>query len=421
MKKRIFVFVIALTLMTATALPVAAAGLLSPALRVLSEQLEMHKCGVEGEVIHFSAEDFDSMLGVTVSAVTVASLPPINEGALLLGNTAVSRNQRIERSDIDRLCFTPHSSKVCESSFRFTYASSQIDYSIPCTVYLLNEENDAPTVSLLNDACFNVTTYRDTAYTGVLHAVDPESDPLTFYTVSYPSHGSLSILNDNGGSYCYQPTKGFTGSDSFTYVACDRYGNRSEIAEVKITVRENANAVNYTDMSGHWASAAAIAMTDLGVMTGTNGAFLPEEEVTRSEFLTMAMMARGYEVRGSKATVFSDNYEIPAEHLGYVAAAYDLGFIHGKDNGTGMYTFCPNEPITRAEAAVILCAVFELNETKLQPVFADNDSIPTWAASSLRTLNAIGALNGTGNGYISASATVTRAQTAQILLHLTMV
>lgn len=421
MKKRFLILAVALFLIIATALPVAAAGLLTPALRIISGQLEMHKCGVEGEAIRFSTEDFDQMLGVTVSAVTVASLPPINEGALMLGNAPVSRNQRIERSDMNRLIFTPHSTTVRESSFRFNYSASNSDYSIPCTVYLLSEENDAPTVSLLGAPCLNITTYRDTPYTGVLRAIDPESDPLSFLTVSYPSHGSLELIDVNTGSYRYQPGNGFTGNDSFTYVAYDRYGNRSEVAEVTITVRANANATSYSDMKGHWACAAAIAMTDLGVMTGTNGAFLPEEEVTRSEFLTMAMMARGYEVRGSKATVFIDNSEIPSAHLGYVAAAYDLGFVHGSDNGTGMRSFQPNEPITRAEAAVILCAVFQLNETKLQPVFADNDSVPTWAASSLRTLNAMGVLNGTGNGFISPTATVTRAQTAQILMQLTMI
>ena len=55
---------------------------------------------------------------------------------------------------------------------------------------------------------------------GVLaNDTDPDGDSLTATLVTGPAHGTLALNAD--GSFTYTPAAGFTGSDSFTYVASD--------------------------------------------------------------------------------------------------------------------------------------------------------------------------------------------------------
>ncbi|HIV72895.1 MAG TPA: cadherin domain-containing protein [Candidatus Aquabacterium excrementipullorum] len=62
----------------------------------------------------------------------------------------------------------------------------------------------------------------------------PEQRPLTPQLAQGPGNGSLSLQAD--GSWLYTPRAGFSGSDSFTYLADDGLGH-SNIATVRLTVQ----------------------------------------------------------------------------------------------------------------------------------------------------------------------------------------
>lgn len=62
---------------------------------------------------------------------------------------------------------------------------------------------------------------------------DAEGDPLTAVLISGTSNGSIALNSD--GSFNYTPDQDFAGSDSFSYVAKDGFGN-SNPATVDITV-----------------------------------------------------------------------------------------------------------------------------------------------------------------------------------------
>src|SRR5207302_1926501 len=51
---------------------------------------------------------------------------------------------------------------------------------------------------------------------------------------SDPAHGTLSLGPD--GSFSYTPTAGFSGTDTFTYLAQDARGRSSSPATVTVTV-----------------------------------------------------------------------------------------------------------------------------------------------------------------------------------------
>jgi len=78
----------------------------------------------------------------------------------------------------------------------------------------------------------SVTTAEDTLKGITLTASDPDGDPLTYYIVTGPSHGSLS---GSPPSVTYTPALNYNGADNFTFKAYDGQAY-SNIATVSITV-----------------------------------------------------------------------------------------------------------------------------------------------------------------------------------------
>ncbi len=85
------------------------------------------------------------------------------------------------------------------------------------------------------------------------------------------------------------------------------------------------------------------------------------------------------------------------------------GIISGKGNGI----FAPDDTLTRAEAASILCRVARYNGISFSDftgeVFADDDQIPAWAKEFVYNAVSANIMSGTGNGF-SAMAPYTAEQ-----------
>jgi hypothetical protein len=111
----------------------------------------------------------------------------------------------------------------------FTYiVSDGTSYSDPATVTVtVTASNDPPTADNKS-----VTTAEGTQTGIVLTGSDPDGDFLSFRVVSDPADGTLSGAAPN---LTYSPNGGFTGEDSFTYVANDGMFD-SLAATVSITV-----------------------------------------------------------------------------------------------------------------------------------------------------------------------------------------
>ena len=80
----------------------------------------------------------------------------------------------------------------------------------------------------------------------------------------------------------------------------------------------------------------------------------------------------------------------------------------------GNLCFLPGATITKAEAAVILRRMVDVDAAQLTPAFADSSDIPTWASEAISTLAAMGIMTSTG-GAISPNEQLTRGQTAMML------
>ena len=389
----------------------------SHGVNVISATTDVAVSAPVGNEVVFSADAFERGLNLSrVDSITVKSLPSVTDGELLLGSERVAAGQTVSAENLEYLVFCAAREEEMHSSFTFTVNQNPIE--LHCNIYLLEAVNYTPTVSMASSLSLNVSTYRDLSAHGRLSAYDPDGDALIFEIVAYPQNGTVRLTDVGMGLYIYKPFQGYVGSDSFSYVARDKYGNYSASATVNLRVETSGTSITYVDMKDSHAYPAALALTEAGVMSGTQVGsqyyFYPEKSVTRAEFLVMAMNAAGITgVPTCYDTGFADDAEIPESMKGYVATAYAMKYISGSIE-EGKLCFLPNEPITRAQAAVILCNIVGLEDVAMTPTFADGSEIPTWASESIYSLNAAGIMV-SHDGYISATSKLTREQTAEML------
>ena len=402
-------------------------GMLSPGVMNLAEEFTMVKSGLAAGEICFTAEDFAKALGTAMDSITVTALPPASAGKLLLGDAPVLANQIISREALHKLRFVPDNA-CTEASFRF---KSGGEYSVDCLLRYTDSVNLAPAVTSASadgtaaaaqtSAVPELWTQRDIAVYGSLSPSvrDPEGDSLLFEITRYPENGILRLTNPQNGDYCYTPCDGVTGEDSFSYTVRDEWGNYSGEVSVVVEIDKAAADLVFADMDGHWAHNAAIVMAAENVMeietSGGSLYFRPDEEISREDFLVTVMKSLGAGEIEPCSTSFADHGDISPEATGYVRRACNLGIIKGIPEDGNLY-FRPAESITRAEAAVILNAILGAEEPETVPVFADQSSVPAWARGSLYALSNAGIFSGTGAGNLSPNASLSRAQTAQILL-----
>ncbi|HMO50583.1 MAG TPA: Ig-like domain-containing protein [Kiritimatiellia bacterium] len=121
--------------------------------------------------------------------------------------------------------------RAVDSALSSSVARVKIGNSIPVSV------NDTNYV-VINDAALRV------ARPGVLgNDTDADNDPLSALLVSSPTNGTLICRSD--GSFIYNASNNYVGSDSFTYRATDGFAT-SAAATVRLDVRAGLYLVNMT-------------------------------------------------------------------------------------------------------------------------------------------------------------------------------
>jgi hypothetical protein len=123
-----------------------------------------------------------------------------------------------------------------------------------------------------------------------------------------------------------------------------------------------SGSASFTDVSsGAWYAEAVAAASQVGIVQGTSSTtFSPNAKITREEM--SALLVRAYELKtgkklaAAKASEFTDRGEASAWALTYIDAAYEAGFVQGRDDNQ----FAPKAKLTRAESAkAIYTLLFE--------------------------------------------------------------
>lgn len=420
-KTRIVCAVAILSLIAPLSLALTSAQREALSIGVLAPSSELVKGGLRGRAVIFSPTDFDAALGVHgVRAIEITSLPKPEEGRLTLGESEVTVGQKIKRSELSSLTFTPAVPTLTESSFTFKADGIGIGES-RCILRFAEEMNYAPSVTHLTSALLSASTQTGLSASGRLSAYDPEGDSLTYLITEYPKHGALLLTDAEAGTYRYLPSEGYTGKDSFSYVARDYYGNYSKEATVSVTVSKRALSHTYADMDEDDRCAAALSLEAKEIMqselVGDRRYFHPSREVTVTDFLVMVMKAAGIRPL-SRETFFENNDEIPIAQRGYIARAQREGYVIGELSKEGL-VLDVTKTVTRADAAVIVSKILDsTREPSALSVFADADAIPARAEAAVYTAYELGLLSLTEGGGIDATAPLTRSDAAEMLANL---
>lgn len=177
-----------------------------------------------------------------------------------------------------------------------------------------------------------------------------------------------------------------------------------------------------------WSHAGLDYCITHGYIAGTSATTVtPDGECTRAMIVSIL-----YRVQGEPAKV--NGYELKklappfddVERGRWYTDAIWWAKLTGVVSGMSPSTFAPDDPITRAQLAVILYnytqqfAPGSLTETGSLTGFPDADSVPSWARTAMAWAVGNGLISGVGeNGvsYLRPEGCATRAQVATILMN----
>lgn len=207
-------------------------------------------------------------------------------------------------------------------------------------------------------------------------------------------------------------TPGFTPSPSLGGTGSSSGGTIT----VKPDVNQSTEKKNvFADVGdGYWGKTAITELYERKIVNGrSENMFMPEENVTRAEFVKLLVLSLG-KGESTQNAGFADVSE-NAWYCGFVNTAYELGIVNGDENGY----FYPDNNITRQDMAVMIArATGENSDAVSEGMFSDFEEISDYAKSYVLKLCEKGIVSGMGNGMFSPKSTATRAQAAQIIYNL---
>ena len=129
-----------------------------------------------------------------------------------------------------------------------------------------------------------------------------------------------------------------------------------KLNEEKLKIKEFND---FRDVSGKKYRDSIRTLSELGILSGyPDGTFLPDNNITRAEFTTIATKFAGA-TPSSKSSYFNDVVDTHWAK-GYINVAFDNGYVSGYGNGI----FKPNNNVTYQEVATILVNILEYPREK---------------------------------------------------------
>ncbi len=169
----------------------------------------------------------------------------------------------------------------------------------------------------------------------------------------------------------------------------------------------------FTDMAGHWAAADVLAMNKAGIVSGVSDTlFDPDRNITRAEFA--AIIARALKLSDKTADYKDVNGEWFAP---YVGACSEAGIISGYD---GYFRPNDNITRQEMAVIIVNAYSYLEGKGANGGIdkFTDKAKIADWAKAAVDTASSVGLISGMGDGTFAPNANATRAQAASIVRRL---
>lgn len=221
-------------------------------------------------------------------------------------------------------------------------------------------------------------------------------------------------------------------------------GAATAVPELADKVFAGENKRVFADVSGHWAENDINALADTCIVNGrTQTEFDPESDVSRAEFIAMAMRAYSinglaYRPTGTAAAAAEKAAQADGENTEMQAPLADIYdditaeswyrfYIQGAQDKDIIPEFMidenklsPDKAVTREEAAAIisLCAKYaeaEYASTRMIPSFSDFDTVNEAAVEGVSFAVNAQIMNGMNEDEFAPEGKLTRAQAAAII------
>jgi len=189
----------------------------------------------------------------------------------------------------------------------------------------------------------------------------------------------------------------------------------------KYTIVENSKTFTDVDNGANYFEANIEKLASKYIINGkTDSTYAPSADITRGEFAALISRSLGLVAKNPAEVKFPD---VPATKAvnknGEINAAVEAGIIQGFPNGE----FKPDQPMTRAEAAIMIdramtftkVADSKLDKTKKVTSLADHDSISNTSRSSIEKVYQAGIMGGFNNGEFGPYQNTQRDQMAKVL------
>lgn len=198
--------------------------------------------------------------------------------------------------------------------------------------------------------------------------------------------GSADLSIDNGKSTIWHK---------------DGHGNQWGKA---VSMPEGATKIS--DIKDHWALNDIKSLIDRKIISGySDSTIRPDKPITRYEIVTIAIKGLNVAPNEKKTDCFNDINALWAR--GYVATAFELGFISGYEDNS----FRGTNNVTRAEAVVMLLRAAKLKESSVGSCdFIDNSDIPMWAKGYYIKAIESGWVKGYADKTLRPNSNITRAE-----------
>lgn len=170
---------------------------------------------------------------------------------------------------------------------------------------------------------------------------------------------------------------------------------------------------SFSDCEGHWAEKIINSVYASGIISGySDNLFKPDINITRAEFSSLVVKSLGLE-----AGLYSGKYadvSLQSWYAGIIQTMLNCSLIEGVTNDN----FCPNAPITREDAALILVRAYKLIRSDVpydELSFSDADKISDYARSAVSSAVALGIVKGNESGLFLPKSNATRAEATVML------
>jgi VCBS repeat-containing protein len=141
-----------------------------------------------------------------------------NGDALTAVNPSTPAHGTVSLNANGSFTYTPAADFNGTDSFTYQASDGSLTSNTATVTVTVTAVNDAPTAA--DDGPYSVAQDTPTSLAGLLtNDSDVEGSALSAAKASNPSNGSVTVNPD--GSFDYTPNPGFTGQDTFTYVAND--------------------------------------------------------------------------------------------------------------------------------------------------------------------------------------------------------